>query len=127
MVHYHFPPKSLGFPSSFLFFVGRGRGENGNQDLMAERAFKYSRIVGITSSLSISSDKAATAEAVKSHLGCIDNKWAALYLLTGIFEDQRKEKAETWGNSDHFASTISGPTSMGDSGFFPRRQSCGKW
>lgn len=78
-----------------------GGGGNGNQDLMAERAFKYAmRIVGSRITPSLANDEAAMAEAVKRQLvnegrssdaltfadlyrrfsvltgpGCIENKW----------------------------------------------------
>lgn len=125
---------------------GGGEGGNGNRDLMAERAFKYSmRIVGSRITPSLANDEAAMAEAVKRQLvnegrssdaltfadlyrrfsaitgpGCIDNKWAVLYLLRAVSEDQRKEKAETRGDAGHFTSTISGPASMGGLPVLPR-------
>lgn len=124
----------------------KGGGGNGNRDLMAERAFKYAmRIVGSRITPSLANDEAAMAEAVKRQLvnegrssdaltfadlyrrfsaltgpGCIENKWAVLYLLRAVSEDQRKERAETRGDAGHFTSTISGPASMGGLPVLPR-------
>ncbi|KAH9321324.1 hypothetical protein KI387_015963, partial [Taxus chinensis] len=96
----------------------------------AERAHQYAmRIVGSRISPSLATDEAAMAESIKrqlvhqgrssdaltfadlyrrfsAHPG-IDNKWALLYLLRAISEDQRKERGGL------FTSTISAPASMG--------------
>ncbi|GLJ12396.1 hypothetical protein SUGI_0190050 [Cryptomeria japonica] len=95
-----------------------------------ERAYQYAmRIVGSRITPSLATDEAAMSEAIKRQLvhqgrssdaltfadlyrrfsaqSCIDNKWAVLYLLRAISEDQRKERGGL------FTSTISAPASVG--------------
>ncbi|KAI5063621.1 hypothetical protein GOP47_0022168 [Adiantum capillus-veneris] len=108
-------------------------------DTIAERAYNYAvRIFGSRIVPSVANDEAAMAEAIKRQLvlqgrssdalafadlhrrfsaqtspGCVENKWALLYVLRALAEDQRREKSETRGMAGSFTSTLSGPASHG--------------
>lgn len=117
---------------------GGENGSNGQQkrqgDAAVRRAHQYAmRIIGSRISPSLANDEAAMAEAIKRQLvqenrsadalsfadlhrrissysgpGAIENRWALLYLLRAIAEDQRRERAETRGTAIPFTSTLSG-------------------
>eukprot|EP00250_Pteridium_aquilinum_P012464 c20743_g1_i1 orf=307-2976(+) len=108
-------------------------------DIIADRAYNYAvRIFGSRIVPSVANDEAAMAEAIKRQLvlqgrssdaltfadlhrrfsaqtglGCVENKWALLYVLRVLAEDQRREKSETRGMAGSLTSTLSGPASHG--------------
>lgn len=103
-------------------------------DATLHRAHQYAmRIIGSRIAPSLANDEAAMAEAIKRQLvqenrsadalgfadlhrrlssysgrGAINNRWAVLYLLRAIAEDQRRERAETKGTAILYTSTLSG-------------------
>lgn len=123
------------FPSGIK---GAENGSHGQQrrqgDATVRRAHQYAmRIIGSRISPSLANDEAAMAEAIKRQLvqenrsadalsfadlhrrlasysgrGYIENRWAILYLLRAIAEDQRRERAETRGTAIPYTSTLSG-------------------
>ncbi|EFJ34488.1 hypothetical protein SELMODRAFT_438859 [Selaginella moellendorffii] len=112
---------------------------DGDLDAVADQAFRYAmRIVGSRIVSSLASDEAAMAESIKRQLvmegrssdaltfadlhrrlaalsgpGSIENRWAMLYLLRAVAEDQRRERAETRGTAVPFTSTISAHAAAG--------------
>lgn len=108
-------------------------------DIIAERAYNYAvRIFGSRIVPSVANDEAGMAESIKRQLvlqgrssdaltfadlhrrfsaqagpGCVENKWALLYVLRALAEDQRREKSETRGMAGSLTSTLSGPASHG--------------
>jgi gamma-tubulin complex component 3 len=121
-----------------IFASGGKSVENGGQrrqgDATVQRAHQYAmRIIGSRIAPSLANDEAAMAEAIKRQLvqenrsadalsfadlhrrissysgpGSIENRWALLYLLRAIAEDQRRERAETRGTAIPYTSTLSG-------------------
>ena len=114
---------------------GVGHGQQKKQgDATLQRAHQYAmRIIGSRIAPSLANDEAAMAEAIKRQLvqenrsadalsfadlhrrlssyigpGSIENRWALLYLLRAIAEDQRRERAETRGSAIPYTSTLSG-------------------
>ncbi|KAH7425118.1 hypothetical protein KP509_11G040600 [Ceratopteris richardii] len=116
-----------------------GADRAGRLDAIAERAYNYAvRIFGSRIVPSIINDEGAMAESIKRQLvlqgrssdalafadlhrrfsaqigpGCVENKWALLYVLRSLAEDQRRENAETRGIAGSLTSTLSGPASHG--------------
>lgn len=116
-----------------------GAHRHGRLDIIADRAYKYAvRIFGSRIVPTVANDEAAMAEAIKRQLvlqgrssdaltfadlhrrfsaqtgpGCIENKWALLYVLRALSEDQRREHSETRGMAGSLTSTLSGPASLG--------------
>lgn len=112
---------------------------HGGLDTIADRGYKYAmRIFGSRIVPAIANDESAMAESIKRQLvlegrssdaltfadlyrrfsaqtgsGCIENKWALLYLLRSLSEDQRRERSETRGIAGSLTSTLSGPASHG--------------
>ncbi|MCO5558655.1 hypothetical protein L7F22_012241 [Adiantum nelumboides] len=108
-------------------------------DTIAERAYNYAvRIFGSRIVPSVANDEAAMAESIKRQLvlqgrssdaltfadlhrrfsaqtgpGCVENKWALLYVLRALAEDEIREKSETRGMAGSLTSTLSGPASQG--------------
>lgn len=108
-----------------------------NPGIVHDGAFSYAmRIIGSRIAPSLSKDENATAEAIKRKLvlerrsgdalafadlyrrlvsqssaGGLDNRWAILYLLRAVAEDQSRESAKTRGTAVPFTSTLLGPAS----------------
>lgn len=108
-------------------------------DTIADRAYNYAvRIFGSRIVPSLANDEAAMAESIKRQLvlqsrpsdaltfadlyrrfssqtglGCLENRWALLYVLRALAEDQRREKSETRGIAGSLTSTLSGPAAHG--------------
>ncbi|XP_024364423.1 gamma-tubulin complex component 3 isoform X2 [Physcomitrium patens] len=108
-------------------------------DPTVHRAHEYAmRIIGSRISPSLANDEAAVAEAIKRQLvqenrsadalsfadlhrrlssfsgpGSIESRWALLYLLRAIVEDQKRERTGTRGTAISFTSTFSGAAAHG--------------
>ncbi|BBM99355.1 gamma-tubulin complex component 3 [Marchantia polymorpha subsp. ruderalis] len=120
--------------------VSEKSSSNGDhRDTVGERAYQYAmRIIGSRIAPSLASDEVAMAEAIKRQLvlegrssdaltfadlhrrfaslsgpGSVENRWAVLYLLRAVSEDQRREGVETRGTATPFTSTLSGPAALG--------------
>ncbi|KAG0577630.1 hypothetical protein KC19_5G168400 [Ceratodon purpureus] len=134
------------FPSGGRSVENGGHGGQKKQgDATLQRAHQYAmRIIGSRIAPSLANDEAAMAEAIKRQLvqenrsadalsfadlhrrissysgpGSIENRWALLYLLRAIAEDQRRERAETRGTAIPYTSTLSGAAAHGGLPSFP--------
>jgi len=122
------------FPSGSRVAENGGGHQKRQGDATLHRAHQYAmRIIGSRIAPSLANDEAAMAEAIKRQLvqenrsadalsfadlhrrlssysgpGSIENRWALLYLLRAIAEDQRRERAEARGTAIPFTSTLSG-------------------
>lgn len=125
------------FPSGSRGVENGGGHQKRQGDATLHRAHQYAmRIIGSRIAPSLANDEAAMAEAIKRQLvqenrsadalsfadlhrrlssysgpGSIENRWALLYLLRAIAEDQRRERAETRGTAIPYTSTLSGGSS----------------
>lgn len=123
------------FPSGSKSAENGGLGQQRKLgDASVHRAHEYAmRIIGSRISPSLAIDEAAVAEAIKRQLvqenrstdalsfadlhrrlssfsgpGSIESRWALLYLLRAIAEDQKRERSGTRGTALSFTSTFSG-------------------